>query len=296
MRFCILLLCLVTGFRAGAQEPQKQVIENSGKPVKVAFECSDEDIRLSGLTCPAGQPCPVYLELSGFEVVGGKLFVAGNLHAENATLWSILLASQDSGKTWTEPAERIRGAGLDHIQFIDFETGWVSGETLGAVPRDPFLLLTRDGGTIWRARPLFSESRAGAIDSFHFDSRTHGTLALDRSQSGEAGRRFESYETMTGGESWDLRQVSDMGPKRAPASQPSDWRMRADHASQSYRLDRRAGSGWETLASFLIRVGECRETEVSVHEPQPGEVEAAPAPEPPANPTEKPAPQRKPRP
>src|SRR6476646_236992 len=91
------------------------VLENSGKPMLLPFQCTDEDIQLSGLTCSEEDPCPIYLELSAVEGPGNRLFVAGNLHTSAVTVFSTLLASEDGGRTWRESHERIRSAGLDRI-------------------------------------------------------------------------------------------------------------------------------------------------------------------------------------
>ena len=40
---------------------------NEGKPMRVAFQCSAEDMNAAGLSCPSEEPCPVYLELNGFQ-------------------------------------------------------------------------------------------------------------------------------------------------------------------------------------------------------------------------------------
>jgi hypothetical protein len=233
----------------------------------VSFVCGSEDVRAFGLTCPASHPCPVYLELTSVAAAGEKLFLAGNLHTEDLTLYSVLLASADGGKTWSEPHERIRGVGLDQIQFLDTETGWVAGESLGAVPRDPFLLLTRDGGATWQAHPVFGEGRAGSIAHFHFDSKTHGMLWIDRSLSGETDR-YESYESMNGGESWTLRETSAQPFGKSPALS-TEIRLRTDAATRSYRVERRTPAGWETVASFPVRAGECRDQEPAPQEPPP---------------------------
>jgi hypothetical protein len=268
----------------GAQTPApRPVLENTGKPMRIPFRCTAEDMRAAALTCPAEHPCPVYLELAGLESLGSKLFVSGNLHTESATLSSILLVSSDSGKTWTEPHERIPAAGLDPFQFIDFETGWVGGQSLGAVPSDPFFLLTHDGGKTWYSRPVFSEAhREGAIDAFHFDSKTHGTLWVDRSQSGETGDRYETYESLTGGESWMLREAGSQRTHKSARSGPSDWRLHTDTVTASYRVERRAGPGWEAVAAFAVHAGECREEEpVFAPEPPAGSEETpetSPAP------------------
>src|ERR1700687_5242764 len=71
--------------------------------VRVAYECSPEDIDAFGLTCTEEEPCPVFLELASAEAAGGRLFVTGNLHTRNATLFGILLASGEGGPARRAP-------------------------------------------------------------------------------------------------------------------------------------------------------------------------------------------------
>src|SRR5215471_6994177 len=98
------------------------VLENSGKPMVVPFQCTNEDIQLAGLTCSEDDPCPVYLELSGAASTGIRIFAAGNIHTASATLFSVILGSDDNGHTWREGHDRIRGSGYDAIQFADADT------------------------------------------------------------------------------------------------------------------------------------------------------------------------------
>src|SRR5437764_10670916 len=157
--------------------PPPPLLENSGKPMLLPFQCTDEDIQLSGLTCSEEDPCPIYLEVAAVESVGNRIFVAGNIHTSAVTVFSTLLASEDGGRTWREAHERIRSAGLDRIQFLDAEIGWVAGEKLAPLPQDPFLLLTSDGGKTWRMRPIFSETadnRLGVIQQFFFTAKDNG--------------------------------------------------------------------------------------------------------------------------
>ena len=101
--------------------------------------------------------------------------------------------------------ERIRGASLDHIQFLDAELGWTSGQVLSPLPQDPFLLLTSDGGKTWRQRVIFSESRVGSIQQFHFSAKDSGSLIVDRGPGSEGGR-YELYESPDAGETWTIRR------------------------------------------------------------------------------------------
>ena len=248
-------------FLVAALQAQTPIV-NTGTPMHVPFECTQEDVQSSGLTCSEEEPCPVYLELSGVEAVGNKLFVAGNLHSANVTLESLLLASDDAGKTWIEPHARIRTAELEHIQFIDFENGWISGTYLQGVPHDPFFLITSDGGKTWRPSAVFDDARPGVIERFQFDSKTSGTMLLDT----RLRNRHELYESMTGGESWSVREVSDkpirwtraQSGRSQGADQLQAWRIRADAKTHSYHIEKRQVEHWQSVASFLVEVAHCK--------------------------------------
>ena len=125
MRFAALLFSFVIVVRA--ESP-------------VTYECSPEDIEQFGLNCSDDEPCTVLLELASAEAVGNRILVTGNLHTRDATLLSLLLASDDGGVTWTEPVIRMRNAAFEQIEFWDGQTGWVSGESINPLARNPFLL------------------------------------------------------------------------------------------------------------------------------------------------------------
>jgi len=270
-----LLIALGAGFltvasvaAAQVEKPTEQPAENAplqntGKPMIVDYRCGEEDIRLAGLSCTIEDPCPVFLELASVEAVGNRIIVAGNIHSSTTTLSSVLLASEDAGKTWREPHERIRLAGLDRIQFIDFENGWVGGEVQHPLPRDPFLLVTTDGGKSWLVHPIFGEPQFGSILQFWFSSRTNGSLVIDRGRTSESGR-YELYETPNAGETWMLRQTNErpIQMKHASGTATADWRLRADAASKSYRIERRVGDKWHTIAAFSVSIGGCKPPEM----------------------------------
>ena len=264
---------------AGGQE-QRAPLVNSGAPMRVELECSASDLEAVGLACSPGSPCEAYLELSAVESAGARVFLMGNIHTDSVTMQSILLATSDSAKTWSEPYARVRGAALDRVQFFDSETGWIGGHVVQPLPRDPFLLKTTNGGDTWRRYPIFSESRPAAVDWFRFDSTTSGLLWIDRGFSGEPGGRYERYESATGGESWMLREAVNRPPAEPAARRAQAvWRLRPDGAAKAYRLERSAEGKWLTAASFLISLGQCKTEPNALAEPPP-----EPAPEPPAAP------------
>ena len=262
------LLTVLAAAAAWAQEqppanPAPPMLENSGKPMLLPFRCTEDDIQWAGMSCSADEPCPVYLELaaveSGVPPGPGRIFAAGNIHASDVTLYSVLLASEDAGHTWREAYERIRGASLDHIQFFDAELGWISGQALSPLPQDPFLLLTSDGGKKWRQRVIFSESRVGSIQQFQIGAKDSGSLIIDRGPGAEGGR-YELYESPDAGETWTIRETSDrpFQLKPSPAALPSEWRARADGPTQSFHLERRQGERWVPVAAFAVKLGACQ--------------------------------------
>ena len=227
-------------------------------PAKFEYACSPEDVEAFGLTCSEEEPCPVFLELASVDTSGPRVFVSGNLHTTSVTLYGILLTSEDGGITWAEPNGRLHAAALDEIQFADFEHGWVSGVKLEPLPRDPFLLITTDGGKTWKPTPLLEETRYGSIQQFWFDSVKTGELILEGSKG--AGTVYERYTTSAGGASWNLKE-SGSKPLQLSKNRTQDsagWRVRADAPSKTYRIERRVNDKWEAVSSFPVEAGVCK--------------------------------------
>ena len=257
-RPAVFFLLILSAAAQTAPEKAEAPLQNQGKPMRLPYECTAADSQSAGLSCSEDEPCPVYLELANVEAVGNRLFLTGNLHTHNATLYSVLLGSEDSGATWTEPQARILSSGLDQIQFFDFQNGWISGANLQSAPRDPFFLISTDGGKTWRKRDIFDESRVVAVERFWFTSPKEGMMLIDARLD---NNRRELYETRTGGESWALRQAS-LTPIHFPLNPDtshSGWRLRADAATHSYAVEKSQSEHWQKVASFLVDAGACKQ-------------------------------------
>ncbi len=210
----------------------------------------------AGLSCSADEPCPIFLELTSVEAIGNKLFATGNIHSQTVTLYSVLLGSDDTGATWREAYRRIRGAGLDRVQFADFENGWISGESLSPLPQDPFLLITADGGKTWRQHSLFSEPRVGSIQQIVFKSKTEGSLVFDRG-AGTGEERYELYESHDAGETWNIQEATNRQIRLKDADIPASWRVQADGKSQSFRIQHQNANRWTDAGAFAINLPSC---------------------------------------
>jgi hypothetical protein len=251
--------------------------EYQGKPIVLPFACTEDQLQQSGLSCPESEPCPVFLEFAGLESWAGHLVLVGNLHSSSATFSSILLVSDDNGKTWLEPHERIPQAVLEGAQFVDADSGWAGGQILATLPRDPFFLVTTNGGHTWKRRPIYDDTKVAAIDSFYFESAKDGTLIVDLSRGGEPNQRSQVFETKTGGDSWMTREVSSKPLQLKKTRQaPATLRLRADAPTKSYRIEHLQGAKWSPLAAFAVRLPDCK---IGTKELQPPP-EPEPTPEP----------------
>ncbi len=280
MRLALALLTAATLFaQSGTEAPKASspLLTNSGAAMTVPFACAEDDIQWAGLSCSVEEPCPVFLDLSNVASLGRKIFLTGNFHSAETTLYSLILASEDGGATWTEPVARIRGGELDRIQFIDFEVGWISGSMLHPLPSDAFFLVTTDGGKSWRQKPLLEDGGAGTIQTFWFASRKNGAALLDK---GGTGLRYELYESPNGGESWMIRETGEKPiklPGRPPASDESGWRLSADAKSKTFHVQKQEGDSWKSVAAFRVNAGECKPA-VRPDAPPPLNTEAPPPP------------------
>ena len=88
------------------------VLASGQSPVRTPVACTLETVQKLDLSCSQEDPCPLYLELSDVETVGDRIVLAGNVHTPSATLESVLLVSDDAGKTWNEAHARIPGGAL----------------------------------------------------------------------------------------------------------------------------------------------------------------------------------------
>ncbi len=234
---------------------------NGGKPIMLPFECTREDVGSAGFSCSEDAPCPIYLELSAATGVGNNYYAAGDIHSDAVTLYSILLGSDDAGHSWREVHKRIRAAGLDHLQFLDAETGWAGGQQLFPLPQDPFVLATTDGGKTWRGQLLFGEAsdyHFGSLQEMYFASKTSGSMVVDRSSGGDPGP-FALYDSADGGASWTVKEQNSkpLHVKGAPPPD-ADWRVRVDPATKAFQVEHRQGEAWVSKASFAVNIGFCK--------------------------------------
>ena len=186
------------------------------------------------------------------ESVGNKIFAAGNIHTDSATLYSIVLASDDSGKDLAGAARAAEGAAASTTS-----SSWISktagsaARSLQPLPQDPFFLITSDGGKTWRQRPLFRREPRGAILQFWFSSRSNGSLVIDRGRE-PGSTSFTKRPTAATRGCCAKSTRSRCGCKRAAGGNP-DWRIRADKANPV--VPDRAAAGGEVGCLELVRGG-----------------------------------------
>ena len=117
-------------------------------------------------------------------------------------------------------------------------------------------MITADGGKTWRQRPLFEETRFGSITQFWFDSPNNGELIFDDSV-GKATNQ-ELFATKTGGENWEVKQTSTKALHLPNARPPATWIVSAASGSKTYLIEHVVNGKKETVARFLIHIGDCK--------------------------------------
>jgi len=241
------ILCLVPLL---AQSPAERGM------VHVDYTCTAEDIDSFGLACTEERSCPIFFEVSAVDSAGSSVFVAGDIHTATTTLYGVLLSTEDGGASWSEAIPRLRSTAFEQFQFRQ-DHGWLSGQRLEPLPKDPFLMITTNGGKDWHQRPLFEETRFGSIAQFWFDSASAGQLIFDASVGNRT--KQELYSTMTGGESWEIKQTSSkLLQLKTGRGSGSGWTVTTPPGSKAYLIERNAGGRKETLARFLIHIGDCK--------------------------------------
>jgi hypothetical protein len=223
-------------------------------PVHVDYTCTQEDFDSFGLSCSEERPCPVFFEVSAVDVFGSRIVVAGDIHTATTTLYGVVLTTEDGGASWNEAITRLRSTAFEQMEVIG-DHGWLSGQRLEPLPKDPFFLITSDGGKNWRERPIFEETRFGSVAQFRFETTLSGELIFDDS-IGNAVHQ-ELYATKTGGDNWDLRQTSTKALHLKPASDAA-WIVTAPPGSKTYLIEHVVSGKKQTFARFLIHIGDCK--------------------------------------
>jgi hypothetical protein len=223
--------------------------------VHVDYTCTPEDIEFFGLTCSEDQPCPIFFEVSSVDSSGNTVFVAGDIHTATTTLYGVVLSTEDGGATWNESIARLKSTAFEQFQMID-NHGWLSGQKLEPLPKDPFFMITSDGGKNWRQKPLFEDTRFGSITQFWFDTPLSGQLIFDDSVG--KSTQQELYSTMTGGEGWEIKQTSTKALQIKAAKPNPMWTVTTAPGSKNYLIERTVNGRKETVARFLIHIGDCK--------------------------------------
>jgi hypothetical protein len=84
----------------------------------------------------------------------------------------------------------------------------------------------------------------------------HGELLIDGGKGAEGGR-YKKYESDTGGDSWSIRAATDTAPKM-PGAPLVDADYRIVAGKNVYRIEKRAGGKWSSIAMFAVNPATCK--------------------------------------
>ena len=218
----------------------------------------------SGPACPAPKTSPVRFTSNSASVApdGRKIFLAGNLHSTSATLASVLLQSDDARRhmertSRAHPRERARS----DCSFTICEHGWAAGETQYPLPRDPFFLMTTDGGASWRQHLVGEEGSAGVgpalLVRFRAARRTDRRCGQERPQAAAIFPTNPKPAAKAGHCAARAISCRSSGARRRRLRIPTGAFAPAKDG-KAYQIEQRAGEQVDAVASFLIEVANCQ--------------------------------------
>ena len=107
-------------------------------------------------------------------------------------------------------------------------------------------------------KPVFTDNHFGSIQQFAFDSKSAGAVIVDNGPGGDL-ERYARFETSDGGETWSIKEQNKKPLQlKRTAAPASTWRVRADAATRSYRIEHRAGNQWTAAAAFSVKLPACK--------------------------------------
>lgn len=250
-----------------AEKPSKGAypeLAYKGDPLLVSLDCTDGYFAHAGIACSTVTPCKLFLELTAIDAIDRSVFVVGNVRTVSATVASIVLISKNGGINWREVIDRYPGSTFEYIQFVNKNHGWIAGQLqqFDSSPR-PLLLSTYNAGKSWQRHSVSqNDEHTGTVLDVHFDSKEHGLMVIDRGSS--AVDPFALYESMNGGRSWLIRQITDRKPalrNRPIVPSSPNWRIREDSHTASYKIEWRNTENWDVKSRFAINIGTCNTME-----------------------------------
>jgi hypothetical protein len=221
------------------------------EPSTSTLRYSGDTIVLEACQSTDGTPTsPAELQLKTAGQVGGRIFAGGSFHSKDRVISSVLLATDDGGRSWIEAAPRYRETELGAAQVSDLRVWIAAHRQTGDGPLDPFFLFTFDSGLHWRRIPLRPYSEAGRITSFHFREDGNG-FALVR-EPGPVRSVAKRFVTADGANSWVLTEAEEPS---IPGTQPN--RIRIQESADEFRIQVRDEKTWTTVSRISWSAGVC---------------------------------------
>jgi photosystem II stability/assembly factor-like uncharacterized protein len=135
-----------------------------------------------------------------------------------------VFATTDGGLTWERVVDPFlenlpTACGKTGMNFVDAQTGWVTGDCGGMVPGAPYLQATTDGGQTWRAvelpapadtPDLFSADNFSAVCGTYwlqFTSATEGAFAAKCIMVDASVTQGWLYTTADAGQTWAIQAL-----------------------------------------------------------------------------------------
>jgi len=207
----------------------------------------------------------VYLSVSIYGFDKNLAFLLGSLKTPAVSIRSLLLRSEDGGRSWMEVMEPVTGSDVIRLFFLSKQTGWaLLGETSEG-PGQLYIYKTKDSGKSWKKVSRIPKRHyTGWPKGFGFIDERNGRMEMLYDGAAPTDG-FAVMSTSDGGITWQETRSLSLDEYRdnyeeeseepstdyVTARDGSQWKLQEQPNRQISVLRRRhSGGEWDTVSTL----------------------------------------------
>jgi hypothetical protein len=212
----------------------------------------------------------VHLSVSIYGLNKKIVFLLGSLQTPAVTIRSLLLRSEDGGRSWKEVMEPVTGSAVIRLSFLSKQTGWALLGGTSEGPGQLYLYKTRDSGNSWsKVSRIPKRHFDGWPESFGFVDERNGRMEILYDGNAPTDG-FAVMSTSDGGITWQETRSLSLDEYReqyekdseepstdyVTARDGSQWKLQEQSRKQvSVLRRRRSGGEWNIVSTLPSHFG-----------------------------------------
>lgn len=250
-------LITLIGCSTHSRSPQLQFLDFRTEQALLyaAAEKADEGVRLS---------------VSIYGLDKDIAFLLGSLQTPAVSIRSLLLRSEDGGRSWGEVMTPVTGSDVIRLFFLNKQTGWTLLGQTSEGPGPLYLYKTRDSGKSWEKVSRipkrhytgwpkgfgFIDERNGRIEMLYEGAApTDGFAIMSTSDGGITWRETRSLSLDEYREKYE-KDSEEPSTDYVTARDGSQWKLQKQPNGQvSILRRRRSGGEWDIVSTLPSHFG-----------------------------------------